>query len=212
VDRLTTVSYALLGFLASGPRSAHELDREMRRSGTQYLWPRTRSRVFKEPQNLVAHGLATAVPAGRGRTRTLYEITDSGRGALRAWLAEPGRPPAMEWEALLKVWHAHLGTRDALLSQLAVIRQQLHDERAGLAITLDETADVGYLPAERAHMTILLGEFILAQNSARLRWLDEAEARVERWSLTSMTEQRQAEYTAWLTAVRARLRADTPNR
>src|SRR5262245_66413365 len=84
------------------------------------FWPRARSKVYEEPKNLVAHGLARATGDAVGRrTRTIYTITPEGRRAFAAWLATPGEPPVLEWEQLVKVFFAEHGTRADLPAHLA---------------------------------------------------------------------------------------------
>src|SRR5689334_14194107 len=83
---LTTTSFAILGLLSVRPWSAYELTGQMKR-GLQYTWPRTETRIYQEPKNLVAHRLATArLEANGKRRRTVYSITSTGRRALARWL------------------------------------------------------------------------------------------------------------------------------
>src|SRR5215831_13567826 len=83
---LTTTSFAILGLLSVQPWSAYELTGQMKR-GLRYTWPRTETRTYQEPRNLVAHGLATAHTETQGkRRRTVYTITSRGRRALADWL------------------------------------------------------------------------------------------------------------------------------
>jgi PadR family transcriptional regulator AphA len=207
VASLTTVSYALLGLLAGGPMSAYELERQMQRSGTQYLWPRTRSRVFKEPKNLVDHGLVAARTLPERRRKTIYTITDEGRTALTDWLGQPGRALSLEWEALLKVWNGHHGSLEQLRGHLATIRQQLRNECEGLLESVERQSSPDYPRADRLHLNVILAEFILAENVARLRWLEQTEASIATWSSTALTEQRRREMEAWLPGMRRRIRA-----
>lgn len=120
---LTTTSYAILGLLGVRSWSSYELTRQMSRS-LGHMWPRAESKLYEEPKKLVAHGLAKArtEQAGR-RTRTVYAITPKGRRALAAWLAEPGGPPALEFEGLLKVFFADHGTTADLRATLAAARE-----------------------------------------------------------------------------------------
>src|ERR1041384_4216871 len=83
--QLTTTSFAILGLLSVRRWSAYELTGQMKR-GLRYTWPRTETRIYQEPRNLVAHGLATAHPEANGRRqRTVYTITTKGRRALADW-------------------------------------------------------------------------------------------------------------------------------
>src|SRR5258706_15243686 len=107
---LTTTSYALLGWLAVRPWPIYELAAQTRRN-LRFFWPRADSRLYDEPKNLVAHGLARAQKTFVGkRPRTIYSITDKGRRALAAWLGEPSAPPVLEHEALVKVFFADAGS------------------------------------------------------------------------------------------------------
>src|SRR6266852_6548284 len=114
--KLTTTSHLILGLLALQRWSTYELAQQMQRS-IHYYWPRAESHIYEEPKKLVAHGLATATReyAGR-RPRTVYAITDKGRKALQAWLAEPGKGPLVEFEGLVKVLFAEQAGKDELLA------------------------------------------------------------------------------------------------
>ena len=120
---LTTTSYAVLGLLAIKPWSSYELTQQMDRSLGR-VWPRAVSKLYEEPKKLVAYGLARSSTQRNGRrTRTVYTITPDGRRAVRAWLAEPGAGPALEFEQLLKVFFADHGTKTDLLATLAGAQQ-----------------------------------------------------------------------------------------
>lgn len=184
VRPLTTTSYAILGLLSVQPWSAYELTRQMRRS-LRFHWPRAETRVYAEPANLVAHGLATSRTEHRGRrARTVYSVTDDGRRALRSWLAEPCAPPRLEAEALLRSMFAENGSRADLLRSLAQLADQADAARADL---LRQAADYlstgGPFPA-RLHLIALNGRFLLAFTGLLGDWAREAAAEVATWSDT----------------------------
>ena len=104
--------------LAIKERTAYELAGEMRHC-FEYFWPRADARVYAEAKRLSAAGLLRTSEDRVGRRRrTSYAITPPGRTALRRWLATPPKPVALEFEALVKVYLARLGTRDDLLRAL----------------------------------------------------------------------------------------------
>src|SRR6266542_4324024 len=130
VTGLTTTSYAILGMLAIKPWSPYEIATQWDRSLGR-LWPRARSKLYEEPKKLVAGGLARASEGTVGRRhRTVYAITAKGRRALRAWLAEPGAGPVLEYEQLLKVFFGEHGSKRAILVQLAAAKRWADDQRA----------------------------------------------------------------------------------
>jgi DNA-binding PadR family transcriptional regulator len=184
VTRLTTTSYALLCLLAVQPWSAYELAGQMRRS-MRFAWPRAQTRIYQEPKNLVAHGLATAsIEATGRRTRTVYTITPEGRRALHQWLDQPSAPPALESEALVRAAFAEHGSKDALLRTLRGLRhhgQAMHDDALGI---IRGYADDGGPFPERLHLNVLVGKFILDYTALLERWASWAEAEVEQWPAT----------------------------
>jgi PadR family transcriptional regulator, regulatory protein AphA len=115
---LSPRSYAILGLLAIRDWTTYELARQMDR-GVADIWTAARSMIYSEPKRLARLGLVQArtETAGR-RSRTWYSITPAGRSALRTWLAEPGAPPAMQFEGLLKVLLADTSQPDTMRASL----------------------------------------------------------------------------------------------
>jgi DNA-binding PadR family transcriptional regulator len=157
---LTTTSYAVLGLLAIKPWSSYELTQQMDRS-LGHVWPRAASKLYEEPKKLVAHGLARSSTERNGRrTRTVYTITADGRRALRDWLAEPGKGPALEFEQLLKVFFAEHGTRTDILATLAAA-QDWARARSQESLAIGEQYADGRGPfAERAAVLQLTSRFL----------------------------------------------------
>ena len=179
--KLTTTSYVILGHLALRDWSTYELAQQLKRS-TRHYWPRAESKIYEEPKKLVAHGLATATREYTGRRRrTVYAITDEGQKALRHWLDEPGEPPLVEFEGVLKVLFAEQGTKQQLLATLRSIREQAQrtrDEHAALAGELSRTG--GPFP-DRLHVNELVFRFMWEQTDTVIRWATWAEQQVAHW-------------------------------
>ncbi len=87
--KLSAASYVVLG-LASifGPTTPYGMSQWMDR-GIGYFWRFPRARLYSEPARLAGLGLLTETREPEGRRRLLYEVTDEGRQALRAWLRAP---------------------------------------------------------------------------------------------------------------------------
>jgi DNA-binding PadR family transcriptional regulator len=181
VQKLTTTSYLILGLLALRRWSTYELAQQMQRS-IHYYWPRAESHIYEEPKKLVAHGLATATReyAGR-RPRTVYAITDDGRKALQAWLAEPGKGPLVEFEGLVKVLFAEQASREHLLATLASIRTEAERTRQHHAELAADLAETGGPFPERLHVNALVFKFMWDQAEMLLRWVTWAEQEVADW-------------------------------
>lgn len=180
--RMTTTTYGVLGLLAVRPHSTYELAKAMDRSVGR-VWPRAKSKLFEEPKKLVEHGYATAKEDAVGRRpRTVYTITRAGRRALKAWLAEPGNGPALEFEGLVKLIFADHGTRDAALASLARARQWAVEQNVGNIKAGEKflAAEDG-LYAERRATTLLLGAFLTDFYKLVADWADWATDEVEGW-------------------------------
>ena len=94
------------------PWSAYDLTAYMRTSAVRRCWPRTESRLYAEPKNLVHHGLVEASKQYTGkRSRTVYSITKAGTEALTRWLGE--RPERWETEDELPAQDDPFGPRHA---------------------------------------------------------------------------------------------------
>lgn len=184
---LTTTSYAILGVLAMRPWSAYDLTGYMSTSAVQALWPRTESRLYAEPKNLVAHGFASAKKEYTGkRKRTVYRITDAGREALTEWLGEPAAPPQTEDETMLKVFLSDFGSIEQLR---ATIRHDIERLRSVIEIgrEISERVEQGQprFP-DRLHVSAVTSTHALRTTRHRfeqLRWID---AYVRDWADTQM--------------------------
>ncbi len=177
----TTTTYLILGLLALRRWSTYELAQQMQRS-IRYFWPRAESHIYEEPKKLVANGFATATREYAGkRPRTVYAITEEGRDALRAWLAEPGRGPLVEFEGLVKALFAEQAGKAELLATLAAVRADAERTRLHHAELAAELAETGGPFPERLHVNALVLAFLWEHSEAVLRWLSWAEQEVASW-------------------------------
>ncbi len=181
MPKLTATSYVILGHLALRSWSTYELAQQLKRS-TRHYWPRAESKLYEEPKKLVAHGLATATREYTGRRpRTVYAITDQGREALQRWLDEPGQPPLVEFEGVVKVLFAEQGTKRQLLATLRSIREQAeHTREEHVALARDLAQTAGPFP-DRLHVNALVFKFIWDQTETIIRWATWAEHQIQQW-------------------------------
>jgi PadR family transcriptional regulator AphA len=126
-NRLTTTSYAVLAQVAVHPWSTYELAQQRVRY-FRYVWPRAESAIYREVKRLSSMGLLDATKEHVGkRARTVYSITDEGKAALRAWLATPVSPFAMDFEAMIRLFIAPLGTKEQIVTTLEQVRDDARE-------------------------------------------------------------------------------------
>lgn len=184
--RTATTANALLGLLAVRKEwTTWELTTQLRRN-MRFFWPRAESRIFDEARSLVTKGLARDRRSYSGRRATTnYTITAEGRKTLRAWLATPPKPTALECEPLLRVFLGDLGT----VEQLRVATDQVR--RDGYAI-LEVGRVVGpdYLAGtapfqDQIHVRAFVLDFLSHHARMLIDWADRTDATLAAWPSAS---------------------------
>jgi DNA-binding PadR family transcriptional regulator len=184
-SKRATTSYAILGLLSVRPWTTYELAKQVRRS-LNWFWPRAERKLYDEPKQLVADGLATATKEHTGlRPRTVYRITAEGRAALAHWLDQPSAPRSGECEAMLKVFFADAGSLEQLHATLDGIKREAADRLAELASMTEQGLAGGTEFTGRLHISALALRLQLEQEVAVLRWADWAREQLRIWHGTN---------------------------
>jgi DNA-binding PadR family transcriptional regulator len=174
--KLSPFSYAILALVGRNGAGPHDIVRMMREG--RVFWTTSESHFYAEPKRLAKLGLLAAEKQpGQTRERTHYTLTEPGREALRAWLAQPCAMPRIQNEAALKLVGADLADSDAtILASLAGLREQID---AGYADLVEMEARVEDLP-HRARYLRLLNELARRTYDMQRDWLDHVEAELSR--------------------------------
>lgn len=182
---LTTTSYALLGLLRVRPWTTYELAKQVQK-GLGWFWPRAERKLYDEPKRLVAAGLATATAEATGRRpRTVYRITPEGRRVLRSWLGEPSESPALEMEAMVRVFFADGGSKASLLATLDGVEERAHEMTRDLQAQIAASRSADYEFSARHHINALALRYELDHADQTARWAVWARQQVERWPSTT---------------------------
>lgn len=103
---VSPTGYVILGMLRHEARSGYEIKQIVDHS-TRFFWAASYSQIYPELRRLAKAGLVTGTEQPRGgRKRTVYELTEAGRGELRRWLDEDPQTFEVRDEALLKLFFA----------------------------------------------------------------------------------------------------------
>ena len=197
---MTTSSYAVLALLDLKPWSAYELTQQAQRS-LRYAWPKSERLLYSEPKKLVQLGFATVAEEDQGgRTRSIYTITDDGRGALREWTGTRTQPPRLEVEALLRLLFADHGSTEDLLGALEELESDIGEHHEAIVELMGSYLDGGHPFPHRTHLSVLFATFQIEMFRAIERWIDFARDEIDEWPGTAhlgMTD-RTAELTRFL--------------
>jgi DNA-binding PadR family transcriptional regulator len=175
-ESLSTTSYAILGYLAVRPWTAYELTKQLGRS-FHHFWPRAESGIYREFKRLTAAGLAVATEERTGaRARSRYELTDAGRTALDAWLAEPRSDGFLETEGLVRILFADRRSTDDARALLDAMTADAGATAAQMVELMEGYLTTGGDFPERAHVNVLIARFLV-----------DFAAMVEQWARWSGT-------------------------
>src|SRR4051795_4811184 len=147
------VTWAVLGLIASTPRSGYDIKRIVDRT-IRFFWAASYGQIYPELKRLEDAGLISGEhAASEGRKRRAYELTATGRKALHDWLTSD-QPlvrelrhegvlklffsdvlgPEEQLEQIRRIKAEHEGTRDRLQAIEPGAREA--DEAKGLRFTL----------------------------------------------------------------------------
>jgi PadR family transcriptional regulator, regulatory protein AphA len=135
---LTDSAHAVLVLIAlRGPSTAYDVKRALGRLAGEY-WSAPHTQVYRECARLAAAGLLHEQPEEGGRRRRVYELTETGREAVTAWVRDPSASSMEIREvASLKLFAAELSTPDDVR---ALAEAQVADYRRRLQILAEAEA------------------------------------------------------------------------
>ena len=166
---LTATEAALLGLLRKGPMSGYDLRKDVERS-VGYFWAPAKTQIYATLPRLVEAGFATQqrVVQSAKPDKTIYDLTDAGREALREWVetapldAGQGRNLI-----LLKLYLGEGASLESLQRQLSERAEEA--ERLQAELQELEAAGIGGSPFEA-----ITRRWGLLYAEALLRWTEEA--------------------------------------
>ena len=167
----------LLGLLDRGPGHGYEL-KVAHDAWFPSAKPLAFGQVYASLGRLERDGLVEAVETRQeaGPERTVYALTDTGRAALLAWLAEPEQPATYAADELVRktVTALRLG-----MEQTEFLERQ-QTAHGALMRTLTQQRAAAQEPGARIAL-----DHRLAHLDADLRWLEETRQRVTQTAETN---------------------------
>ena len=173
------LALAVLACLHERPMHPYEMASTMRERGKEHSIKLNYGSLYTVVDNLAKYGLIEAVEArreGRRPERTVYQLTDTGRVKLDAWMSDLLARPVKEYPqfeaalSLLPVLHP-----DHVLALLRERIRALEKEIVTQRLILDTASKAG-LP----RLLMIEGEYHLALRDTELAWVrdlaDELEA------------------------------------
>jgi DNA-binding PadR family transcriptional regulator len=168
-----SVRHAILALLSEGPKYGLQLGQEFE-ARTGEVWPLNTGQVYTTLQRLERDGLVESDDSADDGPQKGFRITDAGRNELTTWLGTPGDtsvPPRDE--LLIKVLIARRLPGVDVVGLLQAHRRHLVETMHSYTLLKQDAAedDIGLL---------LVADAELFRLDAIIRWLDAAEARLQR--------------------------------
>jgi PadR family transcriptional regulator, regulatory protein AphA len=174
--RENKTKYAVLGLLSWQPMSGYDVKRAYEGS-LGHFWGASYGQIYPILKELAADGLATSTTEREGGRpeRNVFQITEAGRQALLAWLAQPLDPARPRLEVLVRLLHGfqappatsaaqverYRAEQRAMLETVADTRRGIEARRGG---EFDRAVPFWLLTVRYGELTAL----------AALEWCDEA--------------------------------------
>src|SRR5436309_2140362 len=169
---LTPTGRVILGMIALGNRTGYDIKRVVDKS-TRHFWSASYGQIYPELRRLEEQGLITgrSEPSG-GRARTVYELTELGRGALEGWLAgDAGGHWELRDEGMLKLFFSDFTDREHRLRNVRAMREA-HQRELEQLNTLRSGGGPRYTgPALTLELGIGMSEWMI-------EWCEQAERRL----------------------------------
>jgi DNA-binding PadR family transcriptional regulator len=179
--RLTTTSYAVLAQVAVHPWSTYELAQQRVRY-FRYVWPRAESAIYREVKRLSSMGLLEGRKEHVGkRARTIYSITEKGREALREWLATPVSPFAMDFEAMIRLFVAPLGTKGEIVATLELVLNDAREMLRFAGQVKQEFLEGMAVTQDQVYIRALAVDFFISLLNTVEAWAQRTLDEIESW-------------------------------
>ncbi len=189
-----SLDHAILGFLQYGPLSGYDLKERFDLS-VEHFWPADQSQIYRVLAKLDEQGYIrlNVVEQENRPDRKLYTITQAGREELHRWLTTPLEMDHGRSASLVQVFFSGQLSNEEILG---VFRRAAEQCRAGL----DELRKV---PAQAHQFTeeiklpreawcwFLTLECGIRVTEARLAWMEDVIARIEKGKIPRMTKRKQ---------------------
>jgi PadR family transcriptional regulator, regulatory protein AphA len=172
--RLTPFSYVILALVGRDGAGPHDIVRMMREGAI--FWTTSESHYYAEPRRLATLGFLRArTEPGRTRPRTHYELTDAGREALTAWLAEPTAMPRVQNEGIVRLLAADFSDDAAIAASLAGWRAGIEQAYANLEEMERRALEIPH----RTRYLRMIDDYARRMLDAQREWLDAVQEELE---------------------------------
>ncbi len=111
----------------------------------------------------------------------VYSISDTGTDVLREWLGTPVSPFSMEFEAMLRVFVAPLGTKEELIGTLEQVLADARDMLMFAGQVKQEFMEDINVTQNQVYIRAIAVDFFVSHLSTVAAWAERTLGEVESW-------------------------------
>jgi hypothetical protein len=111
----------------------------------------------------------------------VYSITDKGREALREWLATPVSPFAMDFEAMIRLFVAPLGTKDEIIATLELVLADAREMLRFSGRVKQEFLEGVAVTQDQVYIRALAVDFFISLLNTVEAWAQRTLDEIESW-------------------------------
>lgn len=115
------------------------------------------------------------------RPRTVYSITEEGRHVLREWLDTPVSPFAMDFEAMIRLFIAPLGTKEQIVATLQQVRSDAQEMLRFGGQVKREFLDGRAVLQDQVYIRALAVDFFVSLLRTVESWAERTLAEIQAW-------------------------------
>lgn len=170
--QLTATGRVILGMLSLGKCTGYDIKHFVDKT-TRHFWAASYGQIYPELRRLDEQGLVRGRPEPTGgRARTVFELTDAGRAALKAWLQSRAEPlHELRDEGMLKLFFSDSGGPELRIENIRAMHD-LHTRTLAQLRALEPMAGTG---PRGPYLTLQLG---IELHQRIVDWCQAAEHRL----------------------------------
>ncbi len=172
------LSHALLSLLLYKPCSGYDLAKRFDSSvegSVGFFWDASHQQIYRELTRLEEQGWlrSETIHQESRPNKRIYYVTDEGKSAFQAWVAQPIAMSPIKDELLVKVFGGHAVPRATILAELNHHYHQ-HQQRLAIYRNIEQQffQNPDALPTDRMFIYLTL-RFGISYEQMWLTWYDE---------------------------------------
>lgn len=165
--------FAILGMLASVPKSSGYDIKKMMEESTEYFWKESYSSIYPVLGTLVEEGLIKQHEdsPNNGRQRNTYELTAKGKKELKEWMDKPVEHEQFRNELLLKLFFGEFAPLSTTKKHVEAFQQTLIGKNK-LYQKIKEQLQIDQKNADGLPYWLMTLDFGLMQVKSALEWCE----------------------------------------